>query len=198
MLGLVLSDNLFTLFIFWELTSISSYLLIGFKYRYQTSRDAALQALLVTAGGGLAMLAGFVLLSASADSATISTIINDNLFSSSSSMYGAVLILILLGAFAKSAQFPFHFWLPIAMEAPTPVSAILHSATMVKGHLFAGPFYAHSRRDNSLDDHRCQHRRVNDAARRLSRVAEARSQTHSGICHDQRTGNDCVAARDWN
>ncbi|MCO5206805.1 MAG: putative monovalent cation/H+ antiporter subunit A [Anaerolineae bacterium] len=136
MLGLVLSDNLFTLFIFWELTSISSYLLIGFKYRYQTSRDAALQALLVTAGGGLAMLAGFVLLSASADSATISTIINDNLFSSSSSMYGAVLILILLGAFAKSAQFPFHFWLPNAMEAPTPVSAYLHSATMVKAGIY--------------------------------------------------------------
>lgn len=136
MLGLVLSDNLFTLFIFWELTSISSYLLIGFKYRYQTSRDAALQALLVTAGGGLAMLAGFVLLSASADSATISTIINDNLFSSSSSMYGAVLILILLGAFAKSAQFPFHFWLLNAMEAPTPVSAYLHSATMVKAGIY--------------------------------------------------------------
>lgn len=136
MLGLVLSDNLFTLFIFWELTSISSYLLIGFKYRYQTSRDAALQALLVTGSGGLAMLAGFVLLALSAESSTISAIIDGNLFDTSSGLYGAILVLILLGAFSKSAQFPFHFWLPNAMEAPTPVSAYLHSATMVKAGIY--------------------------------------------------------------
>jgi multicomponent Na+:H+ antiporter subunit A len=136
MLGLVLSDNMITLFVFWELTSISSYLLIGFNHHKETSRKFALQALLVTAGGGLALLAGFILLSQISGSLEISSLYDLNETIVNSSTYTAIVILVLLGAFTKSAQFPFHFWLPNAMEAPTPVSAYLHSATMVKAGIY--------------------------------------------------------------
>lgn len=149
MLGIVSSDHLLLLFIFWELTSITSYLLIGYYNEEAESRTSALQALLVTGSGGLAMLAGFVLLGNMAGTYRISEIlalppgtITEH------AHYLPMLILVLLGAFTKSAQFPFHFWLPNAMAAPAPVSAFLHSATMVK----AGVFLL-ARLHPALDDH---------------------------------------------
>lgn len=134
MLGVVLSDNLMGLFVFWELTSITSYLLIGYKHGYADSRNAALRALVVTGGGGLAMMAGFVLLGLAGGSFDISQLNTESV--QSSGAYTLILILVGLGAATKSAQFPFHFWLPGAMAAPTPVSAYLHSATMVKAGVF--------------------------------------------------------------
>lgn len=136
MIGLVLSDNMITLFVFWELTSISSYLLIGFNHHKESSRKSALQALLVTGGGGLALMAGLILLAQISGSFEISDLYNMHSTIIGSSLYPAIVILVLLGAFTKSAQFPFHFWLPNAMEAPTPVSAYLHSATMVKAGIY--------------------------------------------------------------
>ncbi|MEM9157699.1 MAG: hydrogen gas-evolving membrane-bound hydrogenase subunit E [Verrucomicrobiota bacterium] len=136
MIGLVSADNLVLLFIFWELTSISSYLLIGFDNENKESRKKALQALLVTGTGGVALLAGFILLGNTAGSYRLSEIIAQGEALATHPLGTAALILILLGAFTKSAQFPFHFWLPNAMAAPTPVSAYLHSATMVKAGIF--------------------------------------------------------------
>ncbi len=136
MLGIVVADNLILLFVFWELTSITSYLLVGFSHEKLDSRKKALQALLVTGTGGLALLAGLVLLGIEAGSWQISEIIaNADVVMASPHLHG-IIVLILLGAFTKSAQFPFHFWLPNAMAAPTPVSAFLHSATMVKAGVF--------------------------------------------------------------
>lgn len=132
MLGTVLADNLLTLFVFWELTSFSSYLLIGFEHGREASRKAALQALLVTGGGGLALLAGFLILGRIGGSLELSVLLGQGELIRAHQFYMPVLLLVLAGAFTKSAQFPFHFWLPSAMEAPTPVSAYLHSATMVK------------------------------------------------------------------
>ena len=136
MLGVVLSDNILALFVFWELTSISSYLLIGFNHEAERSRYAALQALLVTGGGGLAMMAGFLLMGSVGGSFSITALLNQSDAITGSSLYLAIVILVLLGAFTKSAQWPFHIWLPNAMEAPTPVSAYLHSAKMVKAGVF--------------------------------------------------------------
>lgn len=136
MLGIVISDNLFALFVFWELTSISSYLLIGYNHKDEESRSSALQALIVTGGGGLALLAGFVLLGMSGGSFEISAINQKGPEIVQHGLYPLVLIGVLVGAFTKSAQFPFHFWLPNAMAAPAPVSAYLHSATMVKAGVF--------------------------------------------------------------
>jgi multicomponent Na+:H+ antiporter subunit A len=136
MMGVVLSDNIFALFIFWELTSLSSYLLIGYKHGYAESRRSALQALLVTGFGGLALMAGLILLANAAGSANISEWAKGEGFAAASPHYIIMLVLLLLGAFTKSAQFPFHFWLPSAMVAPTPVSAYLHSATMVKAGVY--------------------------------------------------------------
>jgi multicomponent Na+:H+ antiporter subunit A len=136
MLGLVLADNLLTLFIFWELTSITSYLLIGFNNETPEARASALQALLVTGGGGLALLAGLLLLGAAGGSYQISEIIREGAVIQAHPYYLSALLLILLGAFTKSAQFPFHFWLPNAMAAPAPVSVYLHSATMVKAGVY--------------------------------------------------------------
>lgn len=136
MLGLVLADNLLVLFVFWELTSVSSYLLIGFDHERSKARAAALQALLVTGGGGLALLAGLLLLGQAGGSLELSTLLGRGDRLCSHPLYVPALLLILFGAFTKSAQFPFHFWLPGAMEAPTPVSAYLHSATMVKAGVY--------------------------------------------------------------
>jgi len=136
MLGIVLADNLILLFIFWELTSITSYLLVGFNHEKLEARKKALQALLVTGTGGLALLAGLVLLGMEAGSWQISEILQRGDIVTASPYLPGIIILILLGAFTKSAQFPFHFWLPNAMAAPTPVSAFLHSATMVKAGVF--------------------------------------------------------------
>ncbi|WP_025862529.1 proton-conducting transporter transmembrane domain-containing protein [Prolixibacter bellariivorans] len=136
MLGLVLANNLITLFLFWEITSFSSFLLIGFNHERPEARAAALQALLITGFGGLAMLAGFVLLGNVAGSYELTDLLQDGAVVKGSKMYMPLVLLILAGAFTKSAQFPFHFWLPGAMEAPTPVSAYLHSATMVKAGIY--------------------------------------------------------------
>lgn len=136
MLGLVVSDNLISLFVFWEITTISSYLLIGFKSDYASARRAALQALLVTGTGALAMLAGIILLGHVAGSFELSVILIMGDAIRADPLYLPIVILFLAGAFTKSAQFPFHFWLPNAMAAPTPVSAYLHSATMVKAGVF--------------------------------------------------------------
>ena len=136
MMGLVLSDNLVTLFIFWELTSISSYLLIGYKHESAASRRSALQALLLTGTGGLALLAGFILLGNLRGSYELSELIRLAPVLQEEQLYVPILVLIFAGTLTKSAQFPFHFWLPNAMEAPTPVSAYLHSATMVKAGIY--------------------------------------------------------------
>lgn len=136
MLGLALADNLILLFVFWELTSVSSYFLIGFEHERYAARWAALQALLITALGGLAMLAGFVLLGQVGGALSVSELAGQAETLREHSLYVPILLLILLGAATKSAQFPFHFWLPNAMQAPSPVSAYLHSATMVKAGVF--------------------------------------------------------------
>lgn len=136
MLGLVLSGNIITMFIFWELTSLSSYLLIGFNHRQAEARASALQALLVTGLGGLALLAGLVLLGQIGGSWELAHLLDQGATIQTHPLYLPILLLILLGAFTKSAQFPFHIWLPNAMAAPTPVSAYLHSATMVKAGIF--------------------------------------------------------------
>lgn len=133
MLGLILSDQLFTLFLFWELTTITSYLLVGFKDEDPAARAAALQAVLVTALGALCMLAGFAIVTTAAGTASISEIVESP---PQGMAVSVALLLILLGALTKSAQVPFHFWLPGAMAAPTPVSAYLHSATMVKAGVY--------------------------------------------------------------
>lgn len=134
MLGLVVADNLIVLYGFWELTSITSFLLIGNGHRDARARAAALQALLVTGAGGLAMLAGFVVLGQAAGTYRLSELLADP--PEAGTAVTTALVLILLGAFTKSAQYPFHAWLPGAMVAPTPVSAYLHSATMVKAGVY--------------------------------------------------------------
>jgi multicomponent Na+:H+ antiporter subunit A len=136
MLGVVTSGNLILLFIFWELTSITSYLLIGYTHDKPEARAAALQALLVTGSGGLAMLAGLVLLGIAGGSLELAALLSQGDAIRAHALYAPALVLILLGAFTKSAQVPFHFWLPGAMAAPTPVSAYLHSATMVKAGVY--------------------------------------------------------------
>lgn len=132
MQGLVLADNLVALYLFWELTSVASFLLIGFDHTRQAARRAAIQALLVTGLGGLALLAAGVVIYAITGGWELSAAghLKDN------AAYPLLVGLVLLAAFTKSAQLPFHFWLPNAMEAPTPVSAYLHSATMVQGGVY--------------------------------------------------------------
>jgi len=136
MVGIVLSDNILLLLIFWELTSLSSFLLIGYWKHLPEGRQGARMALAVTGGGGLAMIAGMLILGNIAGSYDLTVILQNKDLIQASPYYLPALILILLGAFTKSAQFPFHFWLPHAMAAPTPVSAYLHSATMVKAGIF--------------------------------------------------------------
>ncbi|MFN4100201.1 MAG: monovalent cation/H+ antiporter subunit A [Pararhodobacter sp.] len=136
MVGIVLSDNILLLLIFWELTSLSSFLLIGYWRHLPEGRQGARMALAVTGMGGLALIGGMLILGQIAGSYELSVILQQGDVIRESEYYLPALILILLGAFTKSAQFPFHFWLPHAMAAPTPVSAYLHSATMVKAGLF--------------------------------------------------------------
>lgn len=136
MLGVVLSDNIFVLYTFWELTSISSFLLIGYWHFKERSRYGALKSMLITVFGGLSMLGGFILLYVITGTTSIQDMIQQADMILNSNYLPLILGFILLGAFTKSAQFPFHIWLPDAMEAPTPVSAYLHSATMVKAGLF--------------------------------------------------------------
>ena len=147
MLGLVWADNLLTLFVFWEGTSVTSYLLIGYSHRSAVARGGARNAFIVTAGGGLALIAGMILLGQQSGTYTISEIVSRPGLTELD-LYPGILILILLGAFTKSAQFPFHWWLPGAMAAPTPASAYLHSATMVKAGI-----YLLARLHPALSDH---------------------------------------------
>ncbi|MCG3729118.1 putative monovalent cation/H+ antiporter subunit A [Vibrio cincinnatiensis] len=136
MLGVVLTNNLMAMFVFWELTSITSYMLIGFYHEQEKSRKSALQGLFVTVGGGLALMAGIVLLGQIAGSYQFDQIISQGSQIQQHPYFLPMMLLILLGAFTKSAQIPFHFWLPNAMAAPTPVSSFLHSATMVKAGVY--------------------------------------------------------------
>ena len=136
MLGVVQSDNTITLYLFWELTSISSFLLIGYWFNRDKSRFGALKSMMITVSGGMLMLGGFVLLSMIGETFSIRELIANAPELATHDSFVLALILILLGAFTKSAQFPFYIWLPDAMEAPTPVSAYLHSATMVKAGIY--------------------------------------------------------------
>ncbi len=136
MVGIVLSDNILVLLIFWELTSLSSFLLIGYWKHLPEGRQGARMALTVTGMGGLGLIGGMLILGNIAGSYDLSVILQNRETIQESPLYLPALLLILLGAFTKSAQFPFHFWLPHAMAAPTPVSAYLHSATMVKAGIF--------------------------------------------------------------
>lgn len=136
MLGVVQSDNMITLYLFWEFTSISSFLLIGYWYNRDRSRFGALKSTMITVAGGMLMLGGFVLLSIMGNTFSIRELIEQAPQLVNNDTFVIAMILILLGAFTKSAQFPFYIWLPDAMEAPTPVSAYLHSATMVKAGIY--------------------------------------------------------------
>lgn len=136
MLGLVLSDNLISIFVFWELTSISSFFLIGFNNENAKSRNSAMLALGITGLGGLFLLAGAIALGTAGGSYSITELLSSSTSIQAHGLYGWIIFFIFIAAFTKSAQFPFHFWLPGAMEAPTPVSTYLHSATMVKAGIY--------------------------------------------------------------
>lgn len=136
MLGVVLANNLITLFVCWEITSISSYLLIGFDHNTAAARKAALNALLITSSGALFLLVGFLIIGIATNTYSLSELLTQGHGFVENKWYPVILSLVLIGAFTKSAQFPFHFWLPNAMEAPTPVSAYLHSATMVQAGVY--------------------------------------------------------------
>ncbi|PDW03671.1 hydrogen gas-evolving membrane-bound hydrogenase subunit E [Candidatus Viridilinea mediisalina] len=144
MLGVVLAGNVLTMFVFWELTSVTSYLLIGYKHDYPDARRGAQHSLLVTGFGGLALLVGLLMLGAAAQQVGVpadqaynfDTMLAAGSQIAQTSLYGPAMAFVFLGAFTKSAQFPFHFWLPGAMQAPTPASAFLHSATMVKAGVY--------------------------------------------------------------
>ncbi|MBF7054011.1 monovalent cation/H+ antiporter subunit A [Halomonas sp. KAO] len=136
MVGIVMADNLILLWLYWELTSLSSFLLIGFWSHRSDARKGARMALTVTGAGGLALLAGLLLLGDMVGSYAMDDVLAGGEAVLADPRYPIMLVLVLLGAFTKSAQFPFQFWLPHAMAAPTPVSAYLHSATMVKAGIF--------------------------------------------------------------
>ncbi|MER2508860.1 MAG: monovalent cation/H+ antiporter subunit A [Amaricoccus sp.] len=136
MSGIVVSGNLMLLFVFWELTSVTSFLLIAYWHHLPVARDSARMALIVTGSGGLCLLAGLLLIGHMAGSYDLDVVLASADVIRNHALYPPALILVLLGAFTKSAQVPFHFWLPSAMTAPTPVSAFLHSATMVKAGVF--------------------------------------------------------------
>lgn len=136
MLGMVLSDNIFTLFVFWELTSISSFFLIGYNNESKESRKAALISLAVTGLGGFFLLAAFALLGNIAGTYSIHEMMGSAAMLKEHRLYVLIIVFLFLAAFSKSAQYPLHFWLPGAMKAPTPVSTYLHSATMVKAGVY--------------------------------------------------------------
>jgi multicomponent K+:H+ antiporter subunit A len=136
MLGLVLAGDLITLFLFWEGTSISSFLLIAYKFKDEAARKGAFKSLFITGGGGIAMLAGFLFVISLSGSADFQTVLASGDLLRASPLYPVLFTLVAFGAFTKSAQFPAHIWLPEAMTAPTPASAFLHSATMVKAGVY--------------------------------------------------------------
>jgi multicomponent K+:H+ antiporter subunit A len=136
MLGLVMAGDVITLFVFWEMTSITSFLLIGYKYKDEKARKGAFKSLLITAGGGVALLIGLLIVAFVTGDTDFAAILASGDLIRASALYPAMLGLVALGAFTKSAQFPTHIWLPDAMSAPTPASAYLHSATMVKAGIY--------------------------------------------------------------
>ena len=136
MLGIVLSDNILLLFVFWELTSISSFFLIGFNNDNADSRKSALTAFSITGLGGFFLLFALIMMAQISGTMEISKMINSRDIILAHPLYPLIISFVFIGAFTKSAQFPFHFWLPGAMKAPTPVSAYLHSATMVKAGIY--------------------------------------------------------------
>ncbi|MGE3743836.1 MAG: proton-conducting transporter membrane subunit, partial [Geminicoccaceae bacterium] len=136
MLGIVLSGNLIQLVFFWELTSLFSFLLIGYWYQNPQAREGARMALTITSAGGLCLFAGVLVVSHIVGSYDLDRVLASGDVIRAHRLYVPALVLVLLGALTKSAQFPFHFWLPNAMAAPTPVSAYLHSATMVNAGVF--------------------------------------------------------------
>ena len=136
MLGMVLSDNLITIFVFWELTTIVSFFLIGYNTHEEGSRKAAMMSLGITGFGGMLLLGGFILMGTIGGTYSINEMLNSGVAFSANIYYPLILFFIIGAAFTKSAQFPFHFWLPLAMKAPTPVSTYLHSATMVKAGIY--------------------------------------------------------------
>lgn len=136
MLGIVLADNTILMYVFWELTSVSSFLLISYWYNNGDSQFGAMQSFMITVFGGLALLVGFIMLYIMTGTNNITEILGQADLIKNHALFIPMIIMFLLGAFTKSAQFPFHIWLPRAMAAPTPVSAYLHSATMVKAGIF--------------------------------------------------------------
>lgn len=136
MLGIVVSNNTILMYVFWELTSVSSFLLISYWYSNAESQLGAIQSFIITVLGGLALLTGFIMLYIITGTNTISELLTQSHSISEHALFIPMMIMLLIGAFTKSAQFPFHIWLPKAMAAPTPVSAYLHSATMVKAGIF--------------------------------------------------------------
>jgi multicomponent K+:H+ antiporter subunit A len=136
MLGLLLAGNLISLFIFWEITSVVSFLLVAYKTESEQARKSAFKALLITGSGGVALLLGVILIFSITGTMEIAALLSSGDMLRDSSLYPAALILIALACFTKSAQTPFHIWLPDAMSAPTPASAYLHSATMVKAGIY--------------------------------------------------------------
>src|SRR5699024_7622950 len=136
MLGVVLSGNLIQLVIFWELTSLSSFMLIAYWYHRRDARRGARMSLIITGGGGLALLAAMLMIGQIVGSFDLQTVLESGDIIRDHPWYRILIVLFALGTLTKSAQFPFHIWLPRAMAAPTPVSAYLHSATMVKAGVF--------------------------------------------------------------
>ena len=193
MLGLVLADGLLLLYVFWELTSVTSFLLIGFDDEQEDSRRAAVQALLVTTLGGLVMLVGLLLLGQAAGTTSITALLADP---PQGGVVPVALVCLLVGAFTKSAQVPFHPWLPAAMAAPTPVSAYLHAAAMVKAGVYLVALFAPAFagvapwRPLVLD-----RRPADDARRRLAVAAPDRPQAAARVRHRQPAGLPDRAAR---
>ena len=196
MLGIVLSENVLLLFVFWELTSLSSFLLIGFRHHAADSRRGARMAITVTGGGGLALLAGLLLLGNAAGSYEMSDLLRARDAIHAHPHYTPALLLILLGAFTKSAQFPFHFWLPEAMAAPTPrvgLSALRHDGE--GGCLPARTALSGARRHGALRVRREHGRARHVRFRCVCRRVQARHQRPSRVFDDQPPGTDHVPDR---
>ena len=196
MLGVVLADNLFALFVFWELTGFTSFLLIGFDQERAQSRSSAIQAFVVTGAGGMGLLAAAVLIELATGSHELSALVSGSASVRESPAYHWIASLILLAAFTKSAQTPFHFWLPNAMAAPTPVSAYLHSATMVKAGLYlvarmtplmGGTVFWTGHHSSGWSHH-------HDRGRVACSCGNG-SQAGAGLLHRERTGLDDDALR---
>ena len=196
MLGIVLSDNVLVLLVFWELTSLTSFLLIGYWRHLPEGRQGARMALVVTGAGGLSLIAGMLLLGQAAGTYELSEILTRGDQVRASPLYLPILLLVLGGAFTKSAQFPFHFWLPHAMAAPTPVSAYLHSATMVKAGIFLlGRLWPVLVRHRGLVPDRHRHRPGHHGDRGLDRALQGRPQGAARLLDRQPSRPDHHAVR---